>query len=63
MYQSARSFAGAERVNVVFLDGHAISSMDDVWHAWAAKVWYAKHLPDNTCFQRALFVPYGSAAS
>ena len=62
VYQVARSFAGSERVNVVFLDGHAKSSMDEVWEAWAQHVWYVKSLPPGTCFRRALFVPYGYAS-
>lgn len=59
VYQTARSFAGTEKVNIVFLDGHALGSLDDVWKNMAANLYYIKQLPAGTCFRRALFTWLG----
>jgi prepilin-type processing-associated H-X9-DG protein len=55
---------GLEKVNIVFLDGHAESAtMDEVWFNMASKVMYMKHLEPGTCFNRAIFLPLGYVAA
>ncbi len=59
MFQIARSL-GIGRVNIVFVDGHAVSqNMDEVWHRMALNVMYFKHLEPNTCFDHAILLPLG----
>ena len=59
VFQIARSM-GLGRVNIVFVDGHAVSAnMDEVWHKLALNVMYYKHLEPNTCFDQAILLPLG----
>ena len=57
-FQGAR-LAGAQRFNIVFLDGHAATPVDDVWRHMADEVYYLKHLKPRTCFDTAVFTPLG----
>eukprot|EP00529_Nitzschia_sp_RCC80_P031322 CAMPEP_0113443420 /NCGR_PEP_ID=MMETSP0014_2-20120614/2130_1 /TAXON_ID=2857 /ORGANISM="Nitzschia sp." /LENGTH=363 /DNA_ID=CAMNT_0000334377 /DNA_START=41 /DNA_END=1132 /DNA_ORIENTATION=- /assembly_acc=CAM_ASM_000159 len=45
---------------VVFLDGHAKGSLDDVWTTLYGNFHYIQHLPKGgVCFDRAVFIPAG----
>lgn len=48
-----------QRIRIVFLDGHAKSSVDEVWAtAFNAEVLFVKQLPaSGTCFEQAVWVP------
>ena len=45
---------------IVFLDGHAKGSLDDLWRALYGDFHYIRQLPkDGVCFDRAIFIPTG----
>ena len=45
---------------IVFLDGHAKGSLDDVWRTLYGDIHYIRQLPnDGVCFERAIFIPAG----
>ena len=51
---------GYDNLNVVFVDGHAISfAIDEVWHRLFKRVFYIRHLEPTTCFDRAIFISWG----
>lgn len=58
VFQVARSL-GLPRVNVVYMDGHTQSPMDEVWNKLTVDVKFIKHIPPHTCFTTAVFVPFG----
>ena len=60
VYQVSRAL-GLPRVNIVYMDGHTQSPMDEVWRQLGTQVSFIKHIPPHTCFSRAVFVPYGYA--
>lgn len=60
VYQVARSL-GLGRVNVVYMDGHTQGPMDEVWRKMSPDVQWIKAFPPNTCFKKAIFVPFGYA--
>jgi hypothetical protein len=48
---------------IVWLDGHAQGSIDDVWTSvFTTKVRRVAQVPQGTCFRRALFIPAGYSA-
>jgi prepilin-type processing-associated H-X9-DG protein len=54
---------GYSDMNVVFVDGHAISfAIDEVWHKLFKRVFYIRHLEPTTCFDRAVFISWGYVA-
>lgn len=55
--------AGAGRAQVVFVDGHCQSPMDEAWERLFSKVTYVKELAPGTCFKRAIVVPPGYQAA
>ena len=53
-----------EKVNILFLDGHAHGNLDPVWEEVFGAVEYVKHLPGlGVCFERAVFIPPGYTSS
>jgi prepilin-type processing-associated H-X9-DG protein len=51
---------GYTTLNVVFVDGHAMSdNIDEVWHRMFKRVFYIRHLKPTTCFEKAIFIPFG----
>jgi prepilin-type processing-associated H-X9-DG protein len=54
---------GLRRVNVFFLDGHAVSpAVDEVWHRLGVNVFYISDVTPESCFSQAIFIPFGSVA-
>ncbi len=54
---------GYDTLNVVFMDGHAVSDgIDEVWHNMFVKVMYIRHLKPTTCFARGIFISFGYVA-
>jgi glycoprotein 2-beta-D-xylosyltransferase len=51
--------------HIVFLDGHNAASLDDGWMALFWSINYIKHfdVPQQVCFRRAVFAPFGYHAS
>ncbi len=53
---------GYDTLNVVFMDGHAVSDgIDEVWYNMFVKVFYIRHLTPKTCFERGIFISFGYA--
>jgi glycoprotein 2-beta-D-xylosyltransferase len=53
-----------EKVNILFLDGHAQGNLDGVWEEVFGAVEYVKQLPRHgVCFERAVFIPPGYTSS
>lgn len=48
-----------ERVQVIWLDGHAKGSLDEVWETLFGPPLYVSQLPQETCFSQAIFVHPG----
>jgi len=47
-----------EKVNILFLDGHAEGNLDPIWEDIFGRYEYVKHLlADGVCFERAVFIP------
>ncbi|KAI5066470.1 hypothetical protein GOP47_0019094 [Adiantum capillus-veneris] len=58
-YVASRVLSLAHHPNVIFVDGHCQSPMDDGWEALFSNITYAKSLADSVCFDHAVFTPLG----
>ncbi|MCO5611285.1 hypothetical protein L7F22_065537 [Adiantum nelumboides] len=58
-YVTSRVLNLPHRPNVIFVDGHCQSPMDDGWEVFFSNVTYAKAFADSVCFDHVIFTPLG----
>ncbi|XP_074290924.1 beta-1,2-xylosyltransferase-like [Silene latifolia] len=58
-YVSSRVTGLPTRPNVVFLDGHARTQLEETWEALFSSIRFAKNFTGPVCFRHAVFVPLG----
>ncbi|KAK9673779.1 hypothetical protein RND81_12G188900 [Saponaria officinalis] len=58
-YVSSRVTGLSTRPNVVFLDGHARTQLEETWEALFSSIRFAKNFTGPVCFRHAVFVPLG----
>ncbi|KAI3688490.1 hypothetical protein L2E82_46108 [Cichorium intybus] len=58
-YVSSRVTGLPIRPNVVFVDGHCLTGLDDTWKAMFSGVRYAKKFTGPVCFRHAILSPLG----
>ncbi|KAH9617908.1 hypothetical protein KSS87_022889 [Heliosperma pusillum] len=58
-YVSSRVTGLPARPNVVFLDGHARTQLEETWEALFSSIRFAKNFTGPVCFRHAVFVPLG----
>lgn len=65
VYAIARAAGLGRDVNVVFVDGHCQSPMDEAWNTMFpdGAVSYLKHMSGTTCYDHAIIVPTGYQAA
>lgn len=58
-YVSSRVTGVPNRPNVVFLDGHCMSPLEETWRAMFSGLRYAKNYSGPVCFRHAILSPLG----
>ncbi|KAJ8440421.1 hypothetical protein Cgig2_017654 [Carnegiea gigantea] len=58
-YVSSRVTSLPARPNVVFVDGHSKTQLEETWTALFSSIRFVKHFNGPVCFRHAVFVPLG----
>ncbi|KMT12886.1 hypothetical protein BVRB_4g089760 [Beta vulgaris subsp. vulgaris] len=58
-YVSSRVTGLPTRPNVVFVDGHSKTQLEETWEALFSTIRFAKNFTGPVCFRHAVFVPLG----
>lgn len=58
-YVSSRVTGLPTRPNVVFVDGHSKTQLEETWEALFSSIRFAKNFTGPVCFRHAVFVPLG----
>ncbi|XP_009410324.2 beta-1,2-xylosyltransferase RCN11 [Musa acuminata AAA Group] len=58
-YVSSRVTGVPNRPNLVFVDGHCKTPLEETWEALFSSVRYAKNFSSPVCFRHAVFAPLG----
>ncbi|WOL12349.1 hypothetical protein Cni_G21115 [Canna indica] len=58
-YVSSRVTGLSNRPNLVFVDGHCKTQLEETWEALFSSVRYAKNFSSPVCFRHAVFAPLG----
>ncbi|CAO2835689.1 unnamed protein product [Amaranthus hypochondriacus] len=58
-YVSSKVTGLPTRPNVIFVDGHSKTQLEDTWEALFSSIRFAKNFTDPVCFRHVVFVPLG----